>query len=151
MLIEVVAIILAIVYLAVSCGATASWFNWLIDMPSLIGILILTLPFFFRKGMWQGFVSAVKLLKKDFRCSLGEMKKAQYVIIFMQKQLLCAGAINFAIPLMYVLSQESDLSMIGIDISVIMIGVLYIALLEILLLPLELEVKRRIADYMGEE
>lgn len=151
MLIEIVAIFLALVFLTSISGMSDLNPIWLLDFPSLVGILILTVPVFFRKGMWREFMTAVKLLRKKFCCSLGEMKKAQYAVELMQKQLLWAGVIHMVFSLIFVLTIISDLAQLGPCISIGLLSILYTAALELLLLPLEMEVKRRIVDYMEEE
>ncbi len=151
MLLEFVALLLVVLYLIISNGGFDCRLMWYFDPPSLIAILLLTLPAFFLRGMWKNFMTAVKLCKKDFRCPLSEMKKAQYAVGFLQKHLLCTGFVIVLVPLIYIIAYAVDSQALGPGIAVALIGALYTALLEFLLLPLENIVKKRILDYMEEE
>ncbi len=152
MLSELIAIIMAMVFLGLSYGGADNKVPmWIADLPSLVVLLVLVVPVFIRKGIWKEFMIAVKLLKKEFHCSLNEMKKAQYAVELMQKQLFYAGALIVLFSLINILLNTVEMSQVGPCIAVALISLLYMVLLELLLLPLEIGVKKRILDYMEEE
>ena len=65
----------------------------LLDAPTIVTILMLSLPILLWNGMWKDFVRGFRLLKKGYTCSLAEMKRTQDVVELMQKQIICAGII----------------------------------------------------------
>ncbi|MBE5882070.1 MAG: hypothetical protein E7289_07190 [Lachnospiraceae bacterium] len=154
MLIEVVAILVSVVLMAAVCGSeigVGTVLTSLLDFPSLISLLVLSLPILLRNGMWKDFVRGFKLLKKSYTCSLAELKRALDVVELMQRQILYAGVILTAFAIIIVLGFLQKPEIVGVNIAVALITVLYAAVLEMLLLPVQIEVKRRIIDYMEAE
>jgi len=154
MLIEVVAILVSVVLMAAVCGSeigVGTVLTSLLDFPSLISLLVLSLPILLRNGMWKDFVRGFKLLKKSYTCSLAELKRALDVVELMQRQILYAGVILTAFAIIIVLGFLQKPEIVGVNIAVALITVLYAAVLEMHLLPVQIEVKRRIIDYMEAE
>ncbi len=159
MLLELLALIVGVGFCIVSnvgikgFGSISAY----MDLPTLLLISILILPSLLLRGTWRDCVRGVKLLRKDFSCSLNEMKKAQCAVEFLQKHLLWAGVIitlTGIINLFMSVLNASDASrfqVLGPSLAVVSLGPLYIALLEFLLLPLETVVKKRILEYMEDE
>ncbi len=117
MIMEIVSIMLGILILLVTEGGffqegLRNIANVLVDLPSLIIILVFTVPVLIRNGVWKDFKRAFFLLKKGYACHLSELKRTQDVLEMLQRQVFCAGIVAM------------------------------------LLLPLQLEVKRRIIDFM---
>lgn len=121
---------------------------FLIDMPSLIIILIFTVPVLFRGGVWKDFKRAWRLLRKDYNCHLSEIRRSLDVVEMLQKQVLYAGVISLLLTLILILGMLSDLASLGPNLAVAILTMLYAMIIEMLLLPLQLEAKRRIIDYM---
>lgn len=74
-----------------------------------------------------------------------------YVVELMQKQIICAGIILISFMLIVVLGFLQKPEALGSNVAVILLTAFYVAIFEILLLPVQLEVKRRIIDYMEAE
>lgn len=152
MVMELAAMIAVIVFLVIqSMMFGGDTFIVLLDFPSLLCILFLSLPILMRKGMWRDFVRSFKMWKKNSTFSLGELKRTKEAVEFMQRQILCAGIITSLFPFIYVLKAVSDLASLGPCIFVALISAMYTAILQMLLLPLQLEVRSRIIHYMEEE
>ena len=145
MLMELVSILLGIVLLgAIDYGSGAirlSGIMFLIDLPSMLIILALTAPVLFRGGIWNDFLRAWKLLKRSYTCHLSEIRRSLDVVEMLQKQLIYAGIISMLLSFIHVLGNMSDL-------AVAILTMLYAVIFEMLLLPLQIEAKRRIIDYM---
>lgn len=124
-----------------------------LDYPTLICMLLLIMPILLKNGMWKSLICAFKLQRKSFTCSLSDMKRSLDVVELMQKQILYAGVIVAGISVIYVLFTQSanDINAIAICLGVALIPILYTAIAELLFLPLQVEIKRRIIDYMEEE
>lgn len=152
MLMEIISIILGIFLLGASYfggeGLEMKRLLFLIDFPSLIIVLVFTVPVLLRGGMWQDFKRAWRLLKKDYTCHLSDLRRTLDVVEMMQKQVLYGGVVSVLMSLITVLGNLSDLASLGPNLAVAILSMLYALLIEMLLLPLQLEVKRRIIDYM---
>lgn len=152
MIMEVISIFLGVFLLgAIDYGSGVISPNGLVfffDPPSLIIILVLTVPVLFKGGMWKDFLRAWKLLKRNYTCHLSEIRRSLDVVEMMQKQLVYAGIISMLISLVHILGMLSDLASLGPNLAVAILTMLYALILEMLLLPLQMEAKRRIIDYM---
>ncbi len=153
MIMELVSIILGVFLLGTLGyeGMELYRISYLIDLPSLVIILILTVPVLLRGGMWKDFKRAWKLLRKDYTCHLGELRRTLDVVEMMQKQVIYAGIISLLMSLIAILHGLSDPMRLGPNMAVAILTMLYAVCFEMLLLPLQLEVKRRIIDYMEED
>lgn len=123
----------------------------LLDMPSLICILVLTVPILLRSGLGRDFMRAFKLLRKGYTCHLSELRRTLDAVELMQKQVLCAGILCMLISFIYVLHSMNTPESLGPCIAVAVLTLFYAVIMEMLLLPLQIEAKRRIIDYIGEE
>lgn len=154
MIIELISIILVMVLMAFMFAGDKGVMKILIgyvDVPTLVCILILSLPILARNGLWKDFVRAFKMMNKKYHCSLSDMKRSLDVVELMQKQILCAGILETSFVVIFILGMNENLKMVGVNIAVAVVTILYTAILELLLLPLHVELKRRIIDYMEEE
>lgn len=153
MFMEIVSIILGVVLLGAFDYGGYGGFNmhslvYLIDFPSLIIILVFIAPVLFGNGMWKDFKRAFSLLRKKYTCHLSELRRTLDVVEMMQRQLIYAGIIGMLLSFIHLLHMLSEPESIGPNLSVAILTILYAMILEMLLLPLQLEVKRRIIDYM---
>lgn len=150
MIMEIISIMVGIILLVTyGYGEISLWqLLFLIDMPSLIIILIFTVPVLFRGGVWKDFKRAWQLLRKDYNCHLSEIRRSLDVVEMLQKQVLYAGVLSLLLTLILILGMLSDLASLGPNLAVAVLTMLYAMIFEMLLLPLQLEAKRRIIDYM---
>lgn len=155
MTMEIISILLGIFLLgAVDYGSgviSPNGIRFFFDFPSLIIILALTVPVLFMGGMWKDFLRAWKLLKRDYTCHLSEIRRSLDVVEMMQKQLVYAGIISMLLSFIHILGILSDLASLGPNVAVAVLTMLYAVIFEMLLLPLQMEAKRRIIDYMEED
>lgn len=153
MIMEIVSIMLGILILLVTEGGffqegLRNIANVLVDLPSLIIILVFTVPVLIRNGVWKDFKRAFFLLKKGYACHLSELKRTQDVLEMLQRQVFCAGIVAMLLTFINIMRSLSDLALLGPNMAVAVMTVLYANVIEMLLLPLQLEVKRRIIDFM---
>lgn len=151
MVMEIISIVLGIMILLLSglqAGGLRSLAFKLLDMPSLIIILVFTVPVLIRNGIWKDFKRAFLFLKKDYVCHLSELKRTQDVLEMMQRQVICAGILSMLVTFVIIMGSLYDLAALGPNLAVAILTVLYATVIVMLLLPLQLEVKRRILDYM---
>lgn len=152
MLMEIVGIIVSIIIMIFSIpGGRWSGLAYILDWPTLICMLILTLPVLSKEGLAKDFLRAFKLLRKEYRCSFSELRHALDVVEMMQKQIFCAGVIVSFQGFFALLHSLDDLATIGPNASVALLAIFYTAIFELLMLPLQIEAKRRIVDYIEQE
>lgn len=152
MILEIVGILLStIIFLGLYQGAWGSALANVWDFPTLVCILVLTVPVLCQKRMAKDFLRAFKLLNEKYECNFSELRHALNIVEMMQKQVLCAGCIVTLQGFILVFHMLSDWTTIGPNLNVAILAAVYTALLELLLLPLQITAKRRIVDYMGNE
>ncbi len=157
MIMEIISILLGVILLgSAGYGYGDSMFDlhrliYLIDMPSLIILLVFTVPVLFKGGVWKDFKRAWQCLRKDYSCHLSELRRALDVVEMIQKQVIYAGVICMLMSIIVILGNLSSLEYLGPNLAVAILTILYAVIFEMLLLPLQLEVKRRIIDYMGQD
>lgn len=150
MIMEIISIILGVVLVGTYGYGEINLrrLEFLVDMPSLVLMLIFTVPVLLRGGVWKDFKRAWRLLRKNYRCHLSEVRRALDVVEMMQKQVLYAGVVCLLLTLILILGMLSDPATLGPNLAVAILTMLYAMIFEMLLLPLQLEAKRRIIDYM---
>lgn len=152
MILEIVGILLStIIFLMLYQATWTSALANVWDFPTVFCILVLTVPVLFQKRLAKDFLRAFKLLNEKYACSFSELRHALNVVEMIQKQVLCAGCIVTLQGIILTFHKLSDWTTIGPNLNVAMLAAVYTALLELLLLPLQIAAKRRIVDYMGDE
>lgn len=153
MIMEIISIVLGIlILLGFSQGeALGNLYHTafaLLDLPSLVIILAFTVPALVRGGVWKDFKRAFLLMKKGYTCHLSELRRTQDVLEMLQKQVGYAGIMAMLLTFITIMRQLSDPASLGPNLAVAILTVLYATIIEMLLLPLHLEVKRQIINYM---
>ncbi len=154
MIMEIISIVGGMTFLILMTytgGDRTFSFDWFIDFPTILIMLIFIVPVLMRGGVWRDFKRAFKLLKKDFTCHLSELRRTKDVLEMIQKQIWYAGILTMMVSVMYVMVNISDPSLLGPNIAVVVLTMFYAVILEMLLLPMVLEVKGRIINYMELE
>lgn len=120
----------------------------LYDPLSLVIILVFTVPVLIRGSVWKDFKRAFLLLKRGYYCHLSELRRTQDVLEMVQRQIVCAGIAAMLIVSINILHSLAELASLGPKLAVAILTIFYATIIEMLLLPLQMEVKRRIIDYM---
>ena len=152
MIMEIIGIFISLLMLLI--GLQTNWgggLAYIIDLPTLLCMFVLTVPVLLKEGLGKDFIRAFKLLRKQYSCSFSELRHALDVVEMMQKQIFCAGIIVSFQGLFMLLHSLSDIASIGPNTSVALLAVFYTAIFELLMLPLQIEVKRRIVDYIEQD
>ncbi len=121
-----------------------------VDIMILLLLLVLTLPTVVSSGLWNDFIKVLSLYKPEQGWRLCELKRSQVAIEVMQKQLLYAAIMIIMFQLISMLYTMTELLTLGPSLSNIFMTGLYTAIMELLLMPLKIEVQKQIADFMEE-
>ncbi len=154
MIMEIISIVGGMIFLILMTytgGDRTFALSWFIDFPTLLVMVIFVVPVLMRGGMWKDFKRAFQLLKKSYDCRLSELRRTKDVLEMIQKQIWYAGILTMMVSIMYIMVNISDPSLLGPNVAISILTLFYTVVLEMLLLPLQLEVKRRIINYMDLE
>lgn len=154
MIMEIISIVGGMIFLILMTytgGDRTFALSWFIDFPTLLVMVIFVVPVLMRGGMWKDFKRAFQLLRKRYDCRLSELRRTKDVLEMIQKQIWYAGILTMMVSIMYIMVNISDPSLLGPNVAISILTLFYTVVLEMLLLPLQLEVKRRIINYMDLE
>lgn len=132
-LFELVILIVAIGIICKICGCKVVY---LLDLPTILVILLITLPTMAIMGIWKDFFRAFSIGKKTY--SLLELKNTVEAISSVQKIIIMTLLIEIVISTISILANINDLSLLGPNLAVAVLGVFYTAIFEILILPLKI-------------
>lgn len=118
-----------------------------VDLPSLVFLLLFSVPPMVCSGMWGDFMRAFSAGKKDFSVAL--LKRSEKAVSMMQRFVLIGGFFSVFIALIVCLSFVSDFSMLGKNLAVVCISAFYTAALEFILIPLDANVRTALIDAMN--
>jgi hypothetical protein len=119
----------------------------LIDIPTLVIILLFSIPAMLCSGMWKDFIRAFSAGKKEY--TVCELKRSEKAVSMMQKFILIGGFFCAFVSLIVFLSQLDNYPAIGKNIAVICISGLYTAIIEFLLIPVNANVGAALIDAMN--
>lgn len=126
-----------------------SRFSNFIDLPSLVMLLLFTVPVLFASGMAKDFAMAFQLGKKQ--CSLVQLKKTLEAVKMLQRMVLCGAGFTAMISMVIILETVDDLAAVGPCMAVASLTVLYGIIVEALLIPLSAYVQNHITEAMHVE
>lgn len=116
------------------------------DVPVLFCMILFVLPTLFATGAAKDFGRAFQLGKKEL--SIGQMKKALEAVKFVQKLVLYSCIFTMGVELIVVLHNMETPSSLGPNLAAVCQTFLYASILEMLLLPIYLNVQNRLIDAM---
>lgn len=152
--VEVITLLVGMVLLCLSTYKMLFNF-WLmeryVNLLILLLLLLLTLPTIIAGGFWKDFTRVISLRQPEQGWKLYELKRSLDAIDLIQKQLCYAAVMIVMFQLIGILYNMSDPSTLGPSMANILMTGFYTAIMELLLMPLKVEVKKRIADYMEEK
>ncbi len=134
-----------------SCqGNLLEGLTWFFDMPSLLLLLIFAVPVMCVCGSWKDFIRVFSLHKKGAHFTMSELKKILLAVELLQKLVMYAGLLVVIESMVIVLTNITSPEVLGPNLAVGLLVILYVAIIEILLLPLNVVTQKKIADYMEE-
>lgn len=148
LVLQVVCMILGMAYI-MSAMETGS-IRYFVDFPTLILLLLFSLPVLFISGMWKDFLRAFHIGKEDRKYSLCEMRNSLHAVDLVQKQIVYAGIMCMAVQMVIVAVNYDSMESFTGNIAVVFIFLIYIAILQMLIMPMKAYVQKCIENYMGE-
>lgn len=124
-------------------------FSNFIDVPTMVILLIFTVPVLFASGMAEDFAMAFQMGKKQ--CSLVQMKKTLEAVKLLQRLVLCGAGFTTMISLLFILHMLDEPAAFGPNLAVAILAVFYGIIIESLLIPLSAYVQNHITEAMHVE
>ncbi|MCR5640730.1 MAG: hypothetical protein K6G04_05170 [Lachnospiraceae bacterium] len=146
---ELLFILLVFGLVLFACGGNLVSITWYLDIPSLLFMLVFTIPGLMIMGVWKDFRKAFSVGMKDYR--LLELKNIVGAVAAAQKVVVYAALFSMLISAVIILAHIPDISMIGPNLAVCFLSALYAVILEFLLLPLRLNAERKMNEEMDFE
>ena len=143
--------IAAIILITIIASCSISFFAFL-DMPSLLLVLLLTIPVLISSGLFKDFHNAFRIaFSKKNSNSLIKIKLAAEAVNMMIKTLLCSGTFLFLISVVTILGHFDDPSLLGPYLTTSLLCPIYACGIAILLLPIKSILQVRIIEFMPQQ
>lgn len=153
-LLVVVAAVLVFLYsLVIMSGGFATTPNY-IDLPSLILIVLWTLPVLIGAGLLKDFgASFRRAFSTKLLCTREELARSMEAVQLAQKANWIAGLLGFLIAFVYICKSYGEMGaeVFLLNVSVAVIVIIYAAMLNLILLAVYGRLKKRYMDYMQGE
>lgn len=143
---EILLLVVAFLFNVFVCRGQISWY---IDVPSIIMILIVFIPGLIIMGAWKDFIKAFSVGTKHY--SLLELKNIVGAVSTAQKLVVLGALFALIMSGILVLGEVREASLIGPNLAVCFLTAFYAVIIEMLLLPLHLNVEREMNREMDFE
>lgn len=126
-------------------------FHNLADLPTLILLLIICIPFLLSAGLLKDLNNAFGIaLGRKNDIGLNEIKRAAEAVTLTISTLLGSGFLIFLMSMITILHSIDTPASLGPKISVAILGFIYSCVFALLLLPLKSILNLRIIEYMSK-
>lgn len=123
------------------------YISWYMDLPSLLLILLLTIPMLFASGLFKDFLRAFPIaVSKKKEYSVYEMKRSALAMQMMMRLVMYAGVFSTFVALVLVLGGLDTPETLGPNVAVAMLTILYAVMIDMILLIFHTMVKSRLLD-----
>lgn len=120
---------------------------WYMDLPSLLMILLLTIPMLFASGLFKDFFRAFPIaVSKKKEYSVREMKRSALAVQMMMRLVMYAGVFSTFIALVQILGGLDAPEQIGPHIAIAVLTILYAVMIDMILLIFHTMIKSRLLD-----
>lgn len=144
-LLSLLGVLLAFVWTIVYTGA--SWQNF-VDLVSIVILLVVVFPVLVQSGLGKDFNNSFRLtLGKKKEASFKEMKRALEALGLVRKTLWYTSVFICCVSFIVVMHNLDDPANIGPNLAVCILVVAYAAVLNIILLPIEKQLKIRLIEF----
>lgn len=109
--------------------------SYFIDIPSLLGLLVLVIPTLIFSGNGKGFLRSFCVGEKKF--TVLELKNIVDALENTQKICACAGFMEALIGIILTFGSLNVPEQIGANLAVAVISLMYMCIVQLLLLPLK--------------
>lgn len=152
MITDVISLIVVFLLMVLTSQGGMMEFEWYIDMPSMLYLLIPVTASVISCGIWKDFKRAFEIIrKKEKNYMLRDMKRSLEAVEYIQKKVLLSAAFMTITYVIYILFNLDNPQYLGPNISIALMVLFYALIIEWLLLPIQFKIKQKIYHYMEEE
>lgn len=146
-LVSILALFIMLVFMCIIQGLELTY---LIDLPSILLILLITIPILMSTGLFRDFNNAFRLgmRKKEENVTLRELKRAVEAVSLAIRTILLSGVLVSVIQCVAILRNLDDPSFLGSMLSLAILVIVYAMGLALLLLPLRTRLKIKMIEYL---
>ncbi len=105
------------------------------DFPSILGIIVITVPCMLIMGIWHDFISSFSIGIKQY--TLLQLKNINEAVVTCQKLILYSGLIEFIISIIVILFSLESPDNLAAFLAVATLSAFYTVVFEYLVLPLK--------------
>lgn len=150
--VEILSLVVGMILLMYfNIGGTERFFSMFIDIPTLLLLLVLAAPTFLHSGLGKDFKRAFSVNEQGKNWTLSELKRMLEAVDLLRRQFVYAGVFVALAQMVVMLLSLDEPAAIGPSVSIILLAGVYVAVFALPLMPLKVEIKKRIIDYMEEE
>lgn len=124
---------------------------WFLDVPSLLVVLLFDSMILISSGLTKDFNNAFRMaLKNGKEKGLSEIKRAIEAVALVRKTTLAAGVFSMIFGLIMAIGQLDDPAMMGPNLAVASLTLLYALAVVLILLPLESRLKMKLQNLLQD-
>lgn len=123
-----------------------------IDFPTLLILLLFSLPIIAASGLWKDLVRSFKVVDKRFKFTRREIERSHEAVGLLTKLLINSAIIEVATNFIIVIRELDDPAALGPNISVILLSLFYMAISNFIMLNVKSMLKVKIIneDYIED-
>lgn len=151
-LLSIVAVVLVTLYTVAIMDGGILMIASFIDIPSLLIIVLWTVPVLVGAGMIRDFFASFKRMFSKTVCTREDLSRSMESVQLAQKANWTGGILGFVMAFVYICQRYADIGaeLFMCNLAVAVIILVYAALLNLLLLMVYGRLKKRYMDYMYE-
>lgn len=147
-LISILAVIVVMIFMCIFQGLNLIW---LIDVPSLLLLLLITIPLLISAGLLKDFNNAFRFVvgKKKVE-NLKELRRSVEAVSLAIRTILLSGTLVSVIQCVVTLKALDNPEKLGPMLCVSILAVVYAVGLSLLMLPLRTQLQMKIIEYLSD-
>lgn len=130
--------------------------SWFLDLPSILLMILFVIPILVGSGVFKDINRAFAMVvhrKKEY--TLTELKHGEHAISVLMRAVVTAGLYVTVISLIVLFAniygmEGMEMGKVCANLVVAILPAFYVLMVELLLLPVQASLKRRIIDFMGD-
>lgn len=142
------------VILAFALNVMYSGVRWetFVDLISLFVLLVVVIPVLVQTGLMKDFNNSFRLtIGRKKAADFKEIKRAVEAVSLVRKTLWNTGIFTSCLSVITIMNELSTPESIGPNLAVAILVLSYAAVLNIIFLPIEKQLKIRLIEFDGEE
>lgn len=151
-ILSIIAVVVGTFLVNLFSGQPIRGMLYYLDLPTIIMLLIFTVPSLVAANLVKDFNNAFRLcIKKDKATSMIEIKRAIEAVELFKKTLIVSGTFIAIFSFCFIITELDEPSTIGPKCTVAFLALFYALAINIFLLPISSRLKIRLQEFLSEE